>query len=91
MQELLGPASHHVQIARSCGLAGNECCVLLTAYATVCVWCTQAYSMMHTAADGKLPRITAVLHVEGFHALCQHPELVTKVGQTGWAWCLFYY
>lgn len=47
--------------------------------------------MMHTAADGKLPRITAVLHVEGFHALCQHPELVTKVGQTGWAWCLFYY
>jgi len=56
-----------------------------------CVLRTQAYSMMHTAADGKLPRITAVLHVEGFHALCQHPELITKVGQAGWAWCLFYY
>lgn len=40
----------------------------------------QAYAMLHIAADGKLPRITAMLHVEGFHALCQHPELVTMVG-----------
>jgi hypothetical protein len=39
----------------------------------------QAYSMLHTAADGKVPRITALLHVEAFHALCQHPVLVTKV------------
>jgi hypothetical protein len=39
----------------------------------------QAYSMLHAAADGKLPRITAVLHLEAFHALCQHPDLVTKV------------
>lgn len=47
-----------------------------------CCWCsttTQAYSLMHAAADGKLPRITTMLHVEAFHALCQHPELVTKV------------
>jgi hypothetical protein len=35
--------------------------------------------MLHTAADGKVPRITALLHVEAFHALCQHPSLVTKV------------
>jgi hypothetical protein len=42
--------------------------------------------MLHIVADGKLPRITTMLHVEGFHALCQHPELAAKVG---WAWgCL---
>jgi hypothetical protein len=38
--------------------------------------------MLHAAADGKLPRITAVLHVEAFHALCQHPDLVTKVSKS---------
>lgn len=41
--------------------------------------CSQAYSMLHTAADGKLPRVTSLLHVEAFHALCQHPTLVSKV------------
>lgn len=54
-----------------------------------CSCCAQAYSILHTAADGKLPKITALLHVEAFHALCQHTDLVTKVkgGAAGLAVC----
>lgn len=58
------------------------CCSCCTS-AVSCPPHTQAYSMLHTAADGKLPRITALLHVEAFHALCQHTDLVTKVHSRG--------
>lgn len=40
----------------------------------------QAYCALQIAADGKLPKIANLLHVEAFHALCQHKELVKKVG-----------
>lgn len=31
------------------------------------------------AADGKLPKVPALLHVEAFHALAQNPQLAAKV------------
>lgn len=40
----------------------------------------QAYATLQVAADGKLPRVTAVLNVEVFHTLCQNEELAAKVG-----------
>eukprot|EP00775_Hariotina_reticulata_P010205 gene10205-10366_t len=38
----------------------------------------QAHQTLQVAQDGKLPKITSLLHVEVFHTLCQHPDLAKK-------------
>jgi hypothetical protein len=39
----------------------------------------QGYSTLQIAADGKLPKITSLLHVEAFHMLAQNQEQADKV------------
>jgi hypothetical protein len=39
----------------------------------------QGYSTLQIAADGKLPKITSLLHVEVFHMLAQNQEQADKV------------
>jgi hypothetical protein len=39
----------------------------------------QGYSTLQIAADGKLPKITSLLHVEAFHMLAQSQEQADKV------------
>jgi hypothetical protein len=40
----------------------------------------QGYSTLQIAADGKLPKITSLLHVEAFHMLAQNQDQADKVG-----------
>jgi hypothetical protein len=39
----------------------------------------QGYSTLQIAADGKLPKITSLLHVEAFHMLAQNQDQADKV------------
>jgi hypothetical protein len=43
-----------------------------------CLQCDLS-ALLQVAQDGKLPKITSLLHVEVFHTLCQHPDLTKKV------------
>uniref|UniRef100_A0A383WA65 XPG-I domain-containing protein n=1 Tax=Tetradesmus obliquus TaxID=3088 RepID=A0A383WA65_TETOB len=42
----------------------------------------QGYSTLQIAADGKLPKITSLLHVEAFHMLAQNAEQADKIAKS---------